>query len=156
LKKINISFDIINFGEEALNTSKLEAFMEAIGTETSHLVTVSPGSYLLSDMILSSPVLMGEEGAPPPGLAMMGAAGDANGFEFGIDPNLDPELALALRMSLEEENARQAAEAARLSREAEMGGLEAVPEEEGEKKEADNAEDGEDDAPGEDNMQIDK
>jgi 26S proteasome regulatory subunit N10 len=147
MKKNNISIDIINFGEEALNTSKLEAFMEAIGTETSHLVTIPPGNYLLSDMVLSSPVLMGEDGAPPPGLAMMGAgAGGDNGFEFGIDPSLDPELALALRMSLEEENARQAAEAARLAREAEMGGLESVPEE-GEKKDGDE---------GGDNMQIDK
>jgi 26S proteasome regulatory subunit N10 len=29
------------------------------------------------------------------------------GFEFGVDANLDPELALALRVSLEEERARQ-------------------------------------------------
>lgn len=146
MKKNNISIDIVNFGEEALNTSKLEAFMEAIGTETSHLVTVPPGSYLLSDMVLSSPLLMGEDGAPPPGLAMVGASGNADGFDFGIDPNLDPELALALRMSLEEENARQAAEAARLARDAEVGGLEAVPEE-GEKKDGDD---------GGDNMQLDK
>ncbi len=27
-------------------------------------------------------------------------------FEFGIDPSVDPELALALRMSMEEEKAR--------------------------------------------------
>jgi 26S proteasome regulatory subunit N10 len=30
-----------------------------------------------------------------------------SGFEFGVDANLDPELALALRVSLEEERARQ-------------------------------------------------
>jgi len=150
MKKNNVSIDIVNFGEEAVNTSKLEAFVEAIGPETSHLVTIPPGSYLLSDVILSSPLLIGEDGAPPPGLgAMMGAGGDGEGFEFGIDPNLDPELALALRMSLEEETARQAAEVARLAREAEMGGLDAVPEE-GEKN------DGDDGQGGGDNMQIDK
>ena len=33
--------------------------------------------------------------------------GRAQGMNFGIDPNLDPELALALRVSLEEERARQ-------------------------------------------------
>jgi len=149
MKKNNVSIDIINFGEEALNTSKLEAFRDALGAESSHLVTISPGSYLLSDMILSSPVLVGEDGAPPPGLgAMMGAGGDGDGFEFGIDPNLDPELALALRMSLEEENARQAAEAARLAREAEMEGLDTVPEED--------EKDGHDGHEGGDNMQIDK
>jgi len=147
MKKNNISIDIVNFGEEAVNTSKLEAFMEAIGTETSHLITIPPGNYLLSDMLLSSAILMGEDGAPPPGLAGMGG-GDASGFEFGIDPSLDPELALALRMSLEEEQARQAAEAQRASREADGAGLESVPEE-GEKK------DGEGQG-GTDNMQVDK
>src|SRR5579859_3938350 len=148
MKKNNISIDIVNFGEEAVNTSKLESFMEAIGTETSHLVTIPPGSYLLSDMLLSSPILMGEDGAPPPGLTGMGG-GDASGFEFGIDPSLDPELALALRMSLEEEQARQAAEAQRATRESEGQGLETVPEESGEKK------DGEGQG-GPDNMQVDK
>jgi 26S proteasome regulatory subunit N10 len=117
LKKNNISIDVVNFGETAANTSKLEEFMTTIDTETSHLVTVAPGSYLLSDMLLSSPILMGEDGAPPPGMAP-GMGGDASGFEFGIDPSLDPELALALRMSLEEENARQQAEAQRAAMEA--------------------------------------
>ena len=34
------------------------------------------------------------------------------GFEFGVDPNEDPELALALRVSMEEQRARQEAESA--------------------------------------------
>jgi 26S proteasome regulatory subunit N10 len=149
MKKNNISIDLINFGEEAANTSKLEAFMEAIGTETSHLVTIPPGAYLLSDMLLSSPILVGEDGAPPPGLAgAMG--GDSSGFEFGIDPSLDPELALALRMSLEEETARQQAETQRASREAESTSLPTVPEEEDKR-------DGNGDGQGEtDNMEIDR
>jgi 26S proteasome regulatory subunit N10 len=150
MKKNNIAIDIINFGEESLNTSKLESFMEAIGTDTSHLVTIPPGSYLLSDILLSSPILMGEDGAPPPGISA-GMGGDASGFEFGIDPSLDPELALALRMSLEEENARQQAEAQRASREAE-GSLASVPEESGEdRRDGDGEGQG-----GTDNMEIDK
>ena len=37
-----------------------------------------------------------------------GAGGQpGGGYEFGVDPNLDPELAMALRVSLEEERARQ-------------------------------------------------
>ena len=32
------------------------------------------------------------------------------GFEFGVDPNDDPELALALRVSMEEQRARQQTE----------------------------------------------
>ena len=51
----------------------------------SHLVTAHPGP-LLSDVLLSSPILTDEEGAP---LAPLG-----QGFEFGIDPAEDPELAM--------------------------------------------------------------
>ncbi|KAK9836058.1 hypothetical protein WJX84_001290 [Apatococcus fuscideae] len=37
-----------------------------------------------------------------------GDGGEAGGsYQFGVDPNLDPELALALRVSMEEEQARQ-------------------------------------------------
>ena len=91
---------------------------------------------------------MGEDGAPPPGLAAA-MGGDGSGFEFGVDPNLDPELALALRMSLEEENARQQAEAQRLAREAELANLPPVPEETDKK-------DGDGNGQAGDNMQIDK
>lgn len=51
----------------------------------SHLVTALPGP-LLSEVLLSSPILVGEDGAP---LAPAG-----QGFEFGIDPSEDPELAM--------------------------------------------------------------
>lgn len=50
---------------------------------------------------------------PDAGAAGVGAGGAANpvASQFaeygGIDPNLDPELAMALRISLEEERARQ-------------------------------------------------
>ena len=37
-----------------------------------------------------------------------GGAQPGGSYEFGVDPNLDPELAMALRVSLEEERARQA------------------------------------------------
>lgn len=40
---------------------------------------------------------------------MSGEDGQREGYEFGVDPNLDPELAMALRVSLEEERARQLA-----------------------------------------------
>lgn len=50
------------------------------------LVTVHSGA-LLSDVIVKSAIIAGEDGsgAPPPNMA---------GFEFGVDPNIDPELAL--------------------------------------------------------------
>lgn len=41
-----------------------------------------------------------------------------SGYDFGVDPNLDPELALALRVSMEEERARQEAAAKKAAEEA--------------------------------------
>ena len=41
------------------------------------------------------------------GAAPAGAAGAAGGKFGGVDPNMDPELAMALRVSMEEERARQ-------------------------------------------------
>ncbi|KAJ1031266.1 hypothetical protein NDA18_002484 [Ustilago nuda] len=108
LKKNNIAVDIINFGEDAENQEKLSKFIEAVNSgENSHLLSVPTGPQLLSDIILTSPVLQeegGDSGAGP-----SGSGGGSNNFEFGIDPSMDPELAMALRLSLEEEQARQRA-----------------------------------------------
>ena len=46
-------------------------------------------------------LLQGEDGIGAPA---------AGGFEFGVNPDDDPELALALRVSMEEQRARQQAE----------------------------------------------
>jgi len=119
LKKNNIAVDIVNFGEEAQNIEKLEAFINAVNTnDESHLVTVPPGPHILSDILLSSPVVIGEGtgggfGAAAAASAAVHAAtasGATGGeFDFGVDPSIDPELAMALRLSMEEERARQAA-----------------------------------------------
>ena len=45
-------------------------------------------------------------------LAAAGGAGGGNDDFGGVDPNMDPELAMALRVSMEEERARQETEAA--------------------------------------------
>jgi 26S proteasome regulatory subunit N10 len=58
----------------------------------------------LSDILVSSAIVAGEDGSAP---AYVSSGGGS--YEFGVDPNLDPELALALRISLEEERARQEA-----------------------------------------------
>ena len=48
------------------------------------------------------------EGAGAAGAGAGGAQAPSQFAEYGgIDPNLDPELAMALRISLEEEKARQ-------------------------------------------------
>lgn len=100
LKKEKVTVDIVNFGEPEENTERLSKFIDTLNGKdrTSHLVTAHPGP-LLSDILLSSPILTDEEGAP---LAPLG-----QGFEFGIDPTEDPELAMALRVSMEEQRQRQ-------------------------------------------------
>ncbi|KAM9434953.1 26S proteasome non-ATPase regulatory subunit 4a [Clarias gariepinus] len=107
LKKEKVNVDVINFGEEEVNTEKLTAFVNTLNGKEgtgSHLVTVPPGPSL-ADALLSSPILAGEGGT------MMGLG--ASDFEFGVDPSADPELALALRVSMEEQRQRQEEEARR-------------------------------------------
>lgn len=105
MKKNNVAIDVINFGEEAINTAKLERFHAAVNNhDNSHLVTVPAGSRLLYEVIASSPILVED------GFDMEGASGGE--FFGGMDPNMDPDLALALRLSLEEEKLRQEREAA--------------------------------------------
>jgi len=104
--------DIVNFGEEATNTEKLEAFINAVNSnDNSHLVTVPPGPHILSDILLSSPVINEGSGASTSSVATGGTAASDFGGYGGVDPNMDPELALALKVSMEEERARQEAEA---------------------------------------------
>ncbi|KAF8475958.1 hypothetical protein BDZ91DRAFT_674031 [Kalaharituber pfeilii] len=109
MKKNNIAIDFINFGEiDSDNTSKLQAFVDAINaSDNSHLATIPPGPHLLSDLLITTPILSGENGVGNGGSGAGGEApGDLGAFEFGVDPSVDPELALALRMSMEEEKAR--------------------------------------------------
>lgn len=115
MKKNNVAVDFVSFGQEGDNTDKLERFIDQVNSgDNSHLVTVPPGPHLLSDVLTSSPIINeGGAGGFGGGVGGSGAAGGSNEiFEFGVDPSVDPELALALRMSLEDEKARQAQEAA--------------------------------------------
>jgi 26S proteasome regulatory subunit N10 len=112
MKKNAINVDIIAFGELGEDTTrKLEQFSENCqGTEGSHLALVQPSSNLLSDALITTPILGGDGNATDAGAGGSGGDGvdsGANSFEFGVDPSVDPELALALRMSFEEEKARQ-------------------------------------------------
>lgn len=51
----------------------------------------------------------------------------ASGFEFGVDPNEDPELALALRVSMEEQRLRQEEEARRAREASSAEGAKTTP-----------------------------
>jgi 26S proteasome regulatory subunit N10 len=131
MKKYNTSVDFVLFGDlDEENQAKLEAFNREVkgNTDGSHLVVIPPSSKLLSDQLISTPIMLGE------GAAAGGAGGDAGGaaaedFPFGVDPSQDPELALALRMSMEEEKARQEKRAREEAEAAKKASLESVKEE---------------------------
>ncbi|KAI4141535.1 MAG: hypothetical protein L6R39_005288 [Caloplaca ligustica] len=130
MKKNNISIDFIAFGDlEPENTKKLEAFNENVkGGDGSHLAVIPPGPSLLSDTLVTTPILSADGVAPRGGTDEGGADGGGGGFEFGVDPSTDPELALALRMSMEEEKARQEKEG-KAKEEPKGESLEGIPEE---------------------------
>jgi 26S proteasome regulatory subunit N10 len=110
LRKNNIALDLVSFGPVTENDSLLEtlvwgedveagqAAMEG-NEDASHLLRILPGQRSIVEAVASSAVVRGEGGA---------AGGAPGGFEFGVDPEMDPELALALKLSMEEEQARQA------------------------------------------------
>lgn len=107
LKKNSIAVDVINFGETDSNTALLEEFVETVnsGQEDckSTLLNVNPGPRLLYEQVASSPIIL--EGSA--GEANFGMGGNDDFMDFGVDPSLDPELAMALRLSMQEEQDRQ-------------------------------------------------
>ncbi|CCC67194.1 hypothetical protein NCAS_0A06360 [Naumovozyma castellii] len=111
LKKNSIAVDVINFGELEANTEILEGFISTVNNaqeDSSHLVTIQPStSRLLYEQIASSAVVL-EHGASESMGMNDGFGGNEGGFmDFGVDPSMDPELAMALRLSMEEEQQRQ-------------------------------------------------
>ena len=116
LKKNNVAIDVVAMGELMENEEKLKDLVDAAngssdGERTCHLVTI-PAGVLPSDVLVSSPIVHGgATGAGNVGNAPGGTIGgdgtDAFADFGGVDPNMDPELAMALRVSMEEERARQ-------------------------------------------------
>ncbi|RMZ66859.1 26s proteasome regulatory subunit [Pyrenophora seminiperda CCB06] len=138
MKKSGISIDIIAFGELSDDTTrKLQAFSENVqSAEGSYLATIPPSANLLSDSLITTPIVGGEGASGGGGDSGSGGGGGGpsggNDFEFGVDPSVDPELALALRMSYEEEKARQ--EKDKKAKEAAEGKSELEPVAEGDEK----------------------
>lgn len=114
LKKNNVAIDVVALGELEVNEAKLKELVDAANGNSEeklcHLVTI-PTGVLPSDVLIGSPIVHGGSDGGGGGAAAMagGVSGGVDGFaEFGgVDPNMDPELAMALRVSMEEERARQ-------------------------------------------------
>lgn len=79
------------------NESKLEALIGAVSSsENSHFLSVDPGPHLLSEKIMQSPIVRGDSSGSDDegGAGGSGGGGGGDADEFGVDPNLDPELAM--------------------------------------------------------------
>ncbi|CAL4924319.1 unnamed protein product [Urochloa decumbens] len=109
LKKNNVALDVVDFGEyDDEKPEKLEALVAAASSGgNSHIIHVHAGEDLLSDAIISSPILATDQA----GRGFAAAAIGASSYEFSVDPNVDPNLALVLQVSTEEDRARQEAAA---------------------------------------------
>jgi 26S proteasome regulatory subunit N10 len=120
LKKNNVAIDIVSFGDgiEEGEKSILSSFVESASSgdnsyvsivlfmmqlikSPSHIIFVPPGTHLLSDAILSSPILAGDRGIPEEAIGVAGPSSSGTGgptdvsrFDFGVDPTLDPDLAM--------------------------------------------------------------
>ena len=118
LKKCNVAVDVVSFGDVQKNAEKLSAFIEAVSKNgNSNLVTVPPGE-ILADVLLNTPIFLDEDSCNHgSGFAAAAAAAASQvalqGFNStaGVNGEDDPALLMALRVSLEEERARQEAQA---------------------------------------------
>lgn len=107
LKKNSVAVDVVNIGVESDNTSKVDAFIEAVNSnDNSHAVHVEAGSNLAA-ALMDSHILHDQDGGG--GGVGSGIGAGAGTGEFGGMEAEDPELAMVLRISMEEEQARQAA-----------------------------------------------
>ena len=99
---------MINFANNE-NVEKLTALVNTANSNSgfnSHFMDVPMGISQITDVLITSPILMGDDVEMSSG----GGQGNAPAGQFaeygGINPDLEPELAMALKVSLEEEAAR--------------------------------------------------
>jgi 26S proteasome regulatory subunit N10 len=154
MKKNNVSIDVVAFGDlESDRTKKLEALVENVrGGDNSHLAIIPPGANLLSEELQLTPILSSD--GPSAGALGAGEEG-GEGFGFENAAENDPELAYALRLSLEEEKNRPEKEKRdREEQERKAAGLEKIPEE-GSGGGPSNEDGGEPAAPGTDGDRMD-
>eukprot|EP00005_Dracoamoeba_jomungandri_P000874 CAMPEP_0174252988 /NCGR_PEP_ID=MMETSP0439-20130205/2381_1 /TAXON_ID=0 /ORGANISM="Stereomyxa ramosa, Strain Chinc5" /LENGTH=440 /DNA_ID=CAMNT_0015333763 /DNA_START=23 /DNA_END=1342 /DNA_ORIENTATION=- len=110
LKKNHVAADVISFGEIEENDELLKTFAEAVNSkeDNSCFVSVEPANVprqILERVRNSNIYGVTSTSAPSEAASGVPSGGDFGGLDF--DPNMDPELAMAIRASLEEERQRQ-------------------------------------------------
>jgi len=105
LKKNNVAIDIISMGGYDNNDRILKEFVDAANAnENSHFICIPNHVPVLSDALVSSSLFADDD------QGMAGNTGGNFGMDMGVNPNDDPELAMAIKISLEEARAREADE----------------------------------------------
>jgi len=122
LRQNNVAIDVINFANPD-NVPKLQTLVDSANkNDNSHFLDVPLGVSVLTDILFTSPILLGDEfggagaaAADGSGGMVVDVAAGGQGVgglnQFGVDLENDPELAQALRISMDEERARQNEEA---------------------------------------------
>lgn len=109
LKKSSIALDIIAVGENEGNAPKLQAFVEAADSGANSRLLLVPAGVLPSDVLAGHAILHGDDAAAGAAAGAARGGGGGGGAQFqeygGVDPAMDPELAMALRVSMEEARA---------------------------------------------------
>ena len=101
LKKNNVALDVVCFGDTE-SASKLQELVNAVNSsDNSRMVTIPQGVNVLYDSLVNTPIVHGGEGG------MEASAAGAFDEYGGVDPSIDPELAMVLRMSMEEHRKQQ-------------------------------------------------
>lgn len=121
LRRNNIALDLIGIGENENNAAAFQVLIDAANKDGNSRLMMVPAGVLPSEMLSTSPIMMGDlvdaggagvGGAGGAGGAGAGAAGGGFANFGGIDPSMDPELAEAMRLSMEEARAAQQREEA--------------------------------------------
>eukprot|EP01096_Ripella_sp_DP13-Kostka_P014158 TRINITY_DN630_c0_g2_i1.p2 TRINITY_DN630_c0_g2~~TRINITY_DN630_c0_g2_i1.p2 ORF type:complete len:381 (-),score=212.46 TRINITY_DN630_c0_g2_i1:226-1368(-) len=108
LKKNNIALDIISFGEVFENQDKLEALYQAVNNnDNSHLIEVPYGEVIIADWLMGYSFLFGSDFGE--GSSSSGSSANPDEARMSMMEQQDPELAFAIRMSLEEAKQKEAA-----------------------------------------------
>ena len=111
LKRNNVAIDVINFSHPD-NVPKLRALVQcANNSDNSHFLDVPIGVAMITDVLITSPILLGDNAGDVSMQGENNAGGIAdpvaNRFADygGINPDMDPELAMAMKISMDEARA---------------------------------------------------
>ncbi|KAG5510978.1 hypothetical protein JKF63_06480 [Porcisia hertigi] len=105
LRKDDVAVDVVTFGVEE-NVELLHGFVKKVSKKENSRFLAVPMKESLTETLMLNAILVGESAN------WEDTNGNTNMGGFGVDPNMDPELAMALRLSMEDEMQRQAAAAA--------------------------------------------